>query len=387
MNDQFSLVSGGLLHDLLRRIGLLDNDGLPKHSVCIGLALMAWGIPGLLSLLQGLQTSQNDGWSYFTDPLTYTRYLIAIYVLMATERYADSRLSHVIDHFKQSKILPSDHIVDFDNVIRSADKTTASLFAEFVLLIVAFIMAGPITAHAIELIYGTWEGHSTGQGSVFSWAGYTARYLSTPIFLFLVFRWGWRFLVWTWLLFRISKLELSLQPLHPDRSAGLGFLSVYPSVYSGLVIAISCVAASSMYREFGIQQSADGTIYMAVFTWIALNAIVFFGPLLFFSKQLLAARDRAILDYGKMASRHHDLIKKRWIDREYADEELLGSSDITSAGEMNAAVESVHNIRLIPIDSVSVYQLIIAAGVPMVAVVSTVLPVTELFKWLTGIVL
>ena len=142
-----------------------------------------------------------------------------------------------------------------------------------------------------------------------------------------------------------------------------------------------------MYREFSIQQNAEDTIYIAVLTWIALNAVVFFVPLLFFSRQLLATRDHAILDYGKMASRHHDLIKKRWIDREYADEELLGSADITSAGEMNAAVESVHNMRLIPIDSVSVYQLIIAAGIPMIAVISTVLPISELLKWLTGTVL
>jgi hypothetical protein len=384
---QFSLVSGGLLHDLLRRVGLLGDDGLPRHSVAIGLALVAWGLPGLLSILQGIQTSEYDGWSYFTDPLAYTRYLIAIYVLIATERYADSRLKHVIEHFKQSKILPPDRIEDFNGVIRSADKTTASQAAELMLLIAAFVVAGPITAHAVDLVSVTWEGLNTSQGNVFTWAGHAARYWSTPIFMFLIFRWSWRFIVWTWLLFRLSKIELSLQPLHPDRSAGLGFLSVYPSVYSGLVFAISSVAASSMYREFSIQQNAEDTIYIAVLTWIALNAVVFFVPLLFFSRQLLATRDHAILDYGKMASRHHDLIKKRWIDREYADEELLGSADITSAGEMNAAVESVHNMRLIPIDSVSVYQLIIAAGIPMIAVISTVLPISELLKWLTGTVL
>jgi hypothetical protein len=58
----------------------------------------------------------------------------------------------------------------------------------------------------------------------------------------------WRFLASTALLFRISRLPLQLAPLHPDRSAGLGFLAIYPSIFSGFVFALSCGVSSSILR-------------------------------------------------------------------------------------------------------------------------------------------
>lgn len=44
-------------------------------------------------------------------------------------------------------------------------------------------------------------------------------------------------------------------------------------------------------------------------------------------------------------------------------------------------------MRLFPADRAAVFQLIIAAGIPMLAVVGTQLPFLDLVKWIVGTIL
>ena len=120
-----------------------------------------------------------------------------------------------------------------------------------------------------------------------SWAGQAARFLSTPLYVFLTVRWLFRLLVWTALLFRVSRLPLQLMPLHPDRSAGLGFLAIYPSVFSGFVFAQSSVVASGLVMELSLARHGSDTVWWALAGWIAVNLVLFIGPLLVFIRAAL----------------------------------------------------------------------------------------------------
>jgi hypothetical protein len=68
-------------------------------------------------------------------------------------------------------------------------------------------------------------------------------------------------------------------------------------------------------------------------------------------------------------------------------EDLLGSPDPSSASDLNASVQAVQDMRIVPIDVVAVIQLVLAAGLPMLAVVTTQIPLGELVKWLVGTIL
>ena len=51
-----------------------------------------------------------------------------------------------------------------------------------------------------------------------------------------------------------ARLPLQLTPLHPDRAAGLGFLAIYPSIFSGFVFALRWVVASSFLKDLSLQR-------------------------------------------------------------------------------------------------------------------------------------
>ena len=74
-------------------------------------------------------------------------------------------------------------------------------------------------------------------------AGYWQMLVSAPIFQFILLRWYFRFFLWFWFLFRVSRLNLHLIPIHTDRTGGLGFLGASPMAFAPVLIAQGAVLA------------------------------------------------------------------------------------------------------------------------------------------------
>jgi hypothetical protein len=339
--DRFSLVLGGPFHAVLRRLGLTGADQLPARRAAIALALLAWLPPALLAVAQSLVDGAYSGWGFFTDWTVPTRYLVAIGVMIATERYADGRIILLTRHFREARLFSDDAVPGFLAALALADRRSSSWLAEGVIVAAALAWSGLTESYVVALAGSSWEGAMVSGEVVLSWAGETARFLSNPLFLFLVLRWFWRFLVWTGLLFRISRLPLQLTPLHPDRSAGLGFLAIYPSIFSGFVFALSCVIASAIIKELGLERHSPETVWFALAGWLAMSLVLFLGPLLVFVRPLYAVRERALLEYGRLATHHHLAFHRKRIGEARSGEDLMGSSDPSSASDLNASVQAV----------------------------------------------
>ena len=382
--DSFSIVVGGPFHSILRQIGLVDEDQLPSYRAILFLVTVAW-LPGaLLATLQALFDGNYSGWGYFSDPTVLTRYIAAIWVMVATERYADGRIKMLTRQFREARLLLKKDLPGFSKVLVQADRRSSSATAEVMLLGLAIIWSGVSSIYLVETSGSSWIGVYTEADATWSWAGHYARFVATPLFLFLVFRWMWRFAVWTLLLFNLSRLPLQLTPLHPDRAAGLGFLSIYPSIFSGFILALSCVVAAAAITEIGLVEHSANQVWLLIAGWIALNLVLFLGPLTIFSSHLYKTRETALLEYGGLASQHHLMFHRKWIMGESNNEQLLGSPDPSSVSDLNAAVQAVQDMRVLPVDRFAVVQLIVAAGVPMLAVAGTQLPLSELAKWLVS---
>ncbi len=385
--DRFSLVVGGPFHALLRRLGLVAADGLPAQRAAIALALLAWAPPALLAVAQSLLDGRYSGWSFFADATVYTRYVVAAWVLIATERYADGRFTVLMRQFRAARLVPDDSLPAFSAALAAADRRSSSAAAEAVILAAALILSGVTARYAVALAGSSWEGTVVGGAVVLSWAGLTASLVSTPLFLFLALRWVWRFFVWTALLHRISRLPLQLTALHPDRSAGIGFLAIYPGVFRGFVFALSCVVASSFLKELGLAEHSPEAVWFALAGWLALILVLFLGPLLVFTSPLLALRERSLLEYGRLANQHHLAFHRKWIGEARSGEDLMGCPDPSSATDLNSSVEVVRGLRVVPVDGAAVVQLVVAAGIPLLAVVATQIPLDELAKLIVKAIL
>ena len=383
---RFSLVVGGPFNSAMTRLGLTAADQLPTHRAAIGLAMLAWLVPAMFVILQSVFDSHYSGWSYFTDSMAYTRYLIAILVLIATERYADSRTLMLVDQFRDARIVSDDSLSGFTSALDAADRRSSSRIVELCILTAAIVWSTITAQFSVEHLGSSWMGAQVDNQVVLSWAGEAARLFSNSLFLFLVMRWIWRFFVWALLLYRISQLPLQLTPQNSDRAAGLGFLSIYPSVFTGLVFAMSCVVASAFLHELDITQYQPSAVWFALALWLVIILILFIGPLLVFYPMLYRVREQALLDYGSLTNQHHLAFNQKWIDEESNGADMVGTTDPSTATDLNACMQAVRDMHLIPVDFPAVMQLVIAAGLPMLTVVVREVPLKEVLKWFLGVI-
>ena len=382
--ERFSLVAGGLFDAALDRFGLIGADRLPTWGAAVVLALAAWLVPALLAIAEALLAGVSSAWGYFTDSTVYARYLVAIGVMVGTDRYADWRLTRLVKNFRESSLIPQDSLPTFNAAVTVADRRSSSTIAELLILATASIWSGFTFAYAVGIAGSSWEGAVVAGVERLSWAGEAARFVSNPVFIFLALRWVWRFAVWTQLLFRISRLPLRLTPLHPDHAAGLGFLSIYPGIFSGFVFALSCVVAASMLKELALHAPSVQIVWLALAVWLGICLIVVLGPLAVFAWPLYQVREQALLEYGRLATQHHIAFHHKWVDEKRSGEGLMGSADPSSASDINATVAAVRDMRFLPVDGPAVVQLVIAAGTPLLAVVAAQVPIGEMVQWILG---
>lgn len=382
--DRFSLVSGGPFHTLLGRLGLLAADGLPRLSSALGLALLAWLLPTVLAVGQWLVDPEYRGLTVLTDATVYARYLIAIWVMVATERYADSRIGSLTGHFKKAGLLADEARAGFDRALITADRQSAAAIPEVISLALALAISVFATIFASEVAATSWEGVRIGDADRLSWAGLSVALFSNVLFLFLVFRWTWRFMVWTGLLWRVAHLPLRLVPMHPDRSGGLGFLALFPAIFSGVVVAASTFVSASFIKALHFMESDPVTAWYAVALWTVLVLVIFLGPLAFFTRPLYRLRMQALLDYRRLAQQHHQSFHQQWIDDGDHGPDLLGSTDPSSAADLNAAVQSALDMRVFPVDRLSYQELLVSTLAPFLALLLYQVPIAQLVDFLVN---
>ncbi len=116
----------------------------------------------------------------------------------------------------------------FDAAIASALRLRNSVVAE--LLLLAFVyavgdpvrMARPGRARREQLVRDRLGGPACSR----SLAGWWAALVAMPVFQFLCLRWYFRMLIWARFMWQVSRIDLNLEPLHPDGTAGLHFLAL-----------------------------------------------------------------------------------------------------------------------------------------------------------------
>ncbi len=385
--EKFSLVEGGPFHSILRHYGLLEADGLPGMAAALLLPLLAWCVPTGLATAQSLLNPDYSGWNVYTDTTVYARYLVAIWAMIVTERIANHRVTVIARHFREARLLGEQGLAAFQTILANVDRRSGSATAEAIILVLAFAISFATTEYVTVVSQVSWESMQGDVTGSLSWAGWGTALISNPLFLFLGLRWFWRFALWANLLRQIARLPLQLMPMHPDRAGGLGFVAIFPGIFSGFVFALSCVVSSSFIKAITFSNYSENAVWLAILAWFSCVFLLFLAPLLVFTRPLYMARERGLLEYGRLAQLHHLLFHQRWIENRTNDNSLLGSADPSSVSDLNASVQSAVDMRLLPLDRPAIVQLVLATGIPMVAVALAQVPLAELLQMLVGLLL
>jgi len=260
--------------------------------------------------------------------------------------------------------------------------------AEIALLMVVAVFGPYLRTSILVLQADTWYASVSSSIRSDTPAGYWWRFVSIPIFQFILLRWYYRIFVWWRFLFQVSRLNLNLVPLHPDRCAGLGFLGNIVLAFDPLLIAQSGLISGAIANRILYDRMKLLDFKAELLSTAAILLVMVLGPLCVFAPKLNSARRAGLRTYGKLASDYVVGFARKWSQgSQPAGEPLLGSSDIQSLADLAHSFAVVKGMRVVPFGKDTIMQFLLVIASPLVPLVFTMFSVEDLLKQILKLVM
>jgi hypothetical protein len=200
-----------------------------------------------------------------------------------------------------------------------------------------------------------------------------------PVLQFLVLRWYFRFFVWGRFLWQVSRMQLNLEPTHPDGTAGLLFLARSGRAYRFVLLAFGTMLSGMIANRI----FHDGATLLEFKVEIVVAVVVFvfmiLGPLIFFYPKLRATRRQGMMSYGALGQSYAREFNRKWLRGQLpGDEPFLGSADFQSLADLHNGFQLVRGIRLVPFTTKTVTSLAMTLLLPVAPLVLTMFSVEQL---------
>lgn len=384
----FSIARGAPFLRFQERLGLVGPGSLAAARRGLFFAALCWLPLLVLAAVDGTLLSPGGGGSLLLDLSAYARFLAAVPIFLLIEPLADVRIARVGREFVAGGLVPRARIEDFESLVADANRRRDSGLAEAVIAGVSALVGSTWVRASLRLASPSWAGRLAEDGAIhLSPAGWWAALVASPVFLFLLLRWLWRFLLWVLLMRRIAALGIEVVPTHPDRCGGLAFVGQYPAAFSGFAFAISTVVAAALARLLLWGGTRIEDMQWAVGAWVVAIFALFLLPLFFFARPLRIAKQQALLDYAALSLRHNRAFEQRWIRGTMPTEEMLGSQDPSSLADLATAYQAVKAMRGVPVVAEGLVPLAIAVALPLACAAATQVPVRTMLMALRKFVL
>lgn len=336
------------------------------------LALLYWwqGEPGSEAADAGRAAS------LFRHITTYARFFVTVPLLIAAENAVRPHLEQALKHAVTSGVVLPSQQGPFFEMLVSALKWRESKVAEAVILGLAFLVAYTAVALAMAEHHTSWI-HA---GPSLTWAGAWYAYVSLPFLQFLIFRWLYRLTIWWKVMHGMARLGLQILPAHPDRRGGLAFMGDSVQAFAILAFAMSATAAGAaadyILNEGGSILELKGFLAgMGVFI-----LLLYIAPLIFFFRPLFRAKDEALLRYESLAESFWQAFERKWMHsrRSPPTPDGIAEPDFSALADLGTLVQTVREMKVIPVTKEGVLPLVMAIVLPLVPVLAMAIPLQEL---------
>ena len=383
----FSLVLGGPLFQLLLRARLVKPSMELVHRRVLASIAITWLPLAAMTLAAG---SFLGGVSvpFLFDLDTHIRFLVSLPLLLVSELIVHSRLRPLVGQFlREGLVAPQDRL-RFDAIIASTWRLRNSVLAEVLLLALSFVGGYWLWRTQVTLNVASWYAVPAAGSMNYTPAGYWYAFVSLPIARFILFRWYFRLVIWYMFLWRLSRLRLRLNPLHPDRAGGLGFLNVSILAFAPVLTAQSMLLAGAIGNRIWHEGAKLPDFKLVMGCLVVFWALSVLLPLGFFAFEMVGAKRTALRDYGTLASNYADKFALKWLHGDgTAGEELLGTPDIQSLADLANSYDVVRGMRALPLDRGAVVGLVLLIALPLVPLVLTMVPLSQIALQLVSLVL
>ncbi len=359
------LVARGPVTNALQRFHLIrGNPNDVPREILTWLAI-AW-IPFLV--LAGVQAALGLPLEpLFLDPQAHVRFAVALPLLVLGRRIIDVRCERALGSLEDLGTMEPRDRPALDRAIRALLRACGSPGVEAVLLAIA--LASGLAGMAGD--------PRVGGGTL--WYAL----VSLPVYRYLLALALFRWLAWFVFLLRVSRIRLGLKAAHPDRAGGLEFLA-RPTLGIATVVAgmESTVVASWIAPT--VRASSMKPFIPVLLTVLGAALLLAFGPLVAFCKQMVRARLRALLTYGRLALRYVRFFEDKHLaggagpGPEERAPDLLGSPDIQSLADLGGAFDVIRGMRVVPFDRRAVALVLVTAAAPAAALALSATPTSAI---------
>lgn len=367
MIERFSLVRGSPSYRLLQRIGVAS----PGCRAALLIAV-AW-LPLAIAWLVASAHASVPRVSLTALGLEiHTRFLLAIALLMLAEATVGARTRQFVEYLLEGGIVGEEARPGMDDAVDGVSRLIGSVWPELLILAAAYALAQyPDSLPVLSAASGV-QVSSGALYSALGFAGWWHTFVSLPIYDFLLLAWLWRLFVWSWFLRRASLLPLNVNAVHPDRAAGLGFVSVCQTSFWPVALAGGSVASSAIWQAV-LLDAGTAVDYNSVITaYLVIALVVTLAPLAVLCPLLFHTKVSGILAYGELANAYIGFFRDRWMIRGTPPSgELLGSSDIQSMADLVNTYDAVQRMKIIPLYASGFAALAASALAPMLPLILT----------------
>jgi hypothetical protein len=384
-DPDFSLVLGGPLYQLYLRARLARPPLDLVTRRVVGISLICWLPLLLLSALAG-RFSSGVSIPFLNDVEVHTKFLLVLPLLIVSELLVHDRIRKLIGQFTERGIIAGKDQPRFAEAIASTMRLRNSVVIELVILavVIAFgfwmwngsfkLTLSAITVSSWYAVDGGARLHLTAAGSYYA-------LVSLSILRFIQLRWYFRLFLWYRFLWQVKELPLQFNLYHPDCAGGIGFLSASIIAFAPIFVAQTALLAGVVFTR--IRYAGDK---LPNFTLELAGVLLFFVlvsvlPLTFFSVKLERAGRLARIEFGLLASHYVNDFRRKWVTGAVRPgEPLLGTSDIQSLADMANSYNVVNGISLLPVTPRTLVRLTILIASPLLPLLLTVIPLSEIIK-------
>jgi hypothetical protein len=365
--NDFSLVLGGPLFQLLRK-SRLEGDALELlHRRVFASVLLTW-VPLLILSAVGTGSGSEARISFFRDIEVHARFLVALPILIGAELLVHSRIRAVVRRFAEYRIVLPEDMDRFRQAIGSAVKIRDSIFVELALIATVYTL-GLWLSSSRNTFVTPWRLTPAGNWYVF---------VSIPVFQFVLLRWYMRLFIWFRFLWQVNRIDLNLQPAHPDRCGGLSFVGKSSYAYSPILFAQGAILAGVVASRVLYRGETLQSFKFQIFGFVLFFVVAILGPLLMFTPRMARARRKGLAEYGLLAQRYVESFDHKWVREAHPSEELLGTGDLQSLADLANGYQVVREMRVVPFALQDASRLALATAVPLAPLLLTIFSFEEL---------
>jgi hypothetical protein len=370
-----SLYEGDHLNRLFGKLGL--GPRRPWHLLLRALLLLGvtWVPMALIAIGEGLFRPPMP-MNFFADFAAYAQFFIGLPLFVLAEAFVIQATGDAGNEFYSSGVLRHEgHRQALNQLHRKVARIRDAWWIELLCVALAYQFSGWIVG--VELLAHSplenWHTRLDGSWRELTCTAVWAFFIAIPILNYWWLRHIARVLIWSWYLYRVSRLRLDLLATHPDRTGGIGFISDVQGHFAWLIFAygVTNVAAPVGYQISVLALNPwVPSVWGPMLGFVIGAPLLFTLPLFFFTRKLAVTRQLARRRYRRLLYSETHKLEGRILPRREQKRRLPEAADVAVVNQLAQLYERVDGMRVVPFDFRSMVQLLSSS----LGSVATILP-------------